>query len=87
VNFEAANLALSVFHRAQCVGTDFRKADLQDADFSYARLTGADMRGAHFLRTRFHGAMQEDTRFSSRGGIIENDPELYKAQAWSGSPR
>jgi hypothetical protein len=27
--------------------------------------------------------MQQGARFSGRGGIIENDPDLFKAQAWS----
>jgi uncharacterized protein YjbI with pentapeptide repeats len=83
--FDDARLPLSVLHRAHCTGASFRRAELQDADFSYADLTGADLTGAHFFRTRLHRAVQQGARFSGRGGIIENDPDLHKAQAWSDS--
>ncbi len=59
VDFGAARLPLSVFHRARCTDANFREAELQDADFSYAELLNADMRGAHFLRMCFHRALQQ----------------------------
>ena len=82
-DFSDASLALSVWHRAHCGGAAFARAALQDADFSYADLTRADLRGAQFLRTRMHRALQEGAHFSGRGGLIEQDAELHKAQAWS----
>jgi len=83
VNFAQARLPLAVFHRARCKGASFAQAGLEDADFSYADLTDADLVDARFLRTRLHRAIQQGTRFSRRGGIIENDPDLHRAQSWS----
>nr|WP_255296656.1 hypothetical protein [Xenorhabdus szentirmaii] len=53
------------------------------ADFSYANLNNSDFRTARFMRTLFHRTQQVGTLFSDRQGILENDPELFTAEAWS----
>ena len=61
----------------------FSESVLTYADFSYADLHDADFGGATFMRTKMHRALTEGTRFSDKGGLLPNDPDLFAAEEFS----
>src|SRR5690606_11770757 len=83
VDFSGDDLSQAIFHRARCRGAVFSHAALTYADFSYADLREADLREGRFMRTQLHRAVTLDARWTSRAGILENDPHLYEAELWS----
>jgi uncharacterized protein YjbI with pentapeptide repeats len=82
-DFSGANLEQCMFHRTQCAGAVFPDARLAHADFSYADLRDADLRTATLMRTKVHRTLLENTRFSDRGGLLQNDPALFAAEEFS----
>ena len=69
--------------REWCISARGEKAQLEDADFTMADLSRADLREAHVLRLRLHRALTSGTQWTSRAGVIENDPQLLEAERWS----
>jgi uncharacterized protein YjbI with pentapeptide repeats len=86
-DFSSADLEQCIFHRARCGEARFAEARLTYADFSCADLHGADFRGATLMRTKVHRAQLEGTRIPERGGLLENEPDLFAAEEFSARRR
>ena len=81
-DFSHSQLSRAVLQQAHAPRANFQHSQLQYADLSYATLDHADFRDAHFTQTRLHRASQQQSHFSSRDGIIEQDEALYAAENW-----
>ncbi len=80
--FRGADMNMAILNQCDLQHADFGEGSMPFTDFSYSNLSQADFRGGHFMRSKLHAVIDNDTRYGSRDGVLPPDRDLLHAEQW-----